>query len=524
MSNIEADQLYEGGTLADMLIDALQRYPDRVAFECEGEPSVSYREFGDLIGRAVTTFRLLDLNHGDAVVQLSGNSPETFALMAAAYTLGLRSTTLNALGGIADHRFIIADAQAKLVVMAPAYADQAAELTREGTIRFLAHGEGIPGMADFWSLADGLAPVPLVVEAAASDVVRVAYTGGTTGRPKGVMLTHRSLVAQAIGTMIACRGVSDQRFLCAAPISHAAGALVVPVLATGGTVILQHGFEPARFLRGVERHRATMTMLVPTMIAALVDHPGRSTADLSSLALILYGAAPMAADRIRAAMRAFGPILVQSYGQSEAPSTVLLLDRDDHRHPDPTVLASAGRPYPGVKIALLDDDDQPVPQGGIGELCVRGALVMAGYQNQPDQTAAALRNGWLHTGDLARQDAHGFYYLVDRKKDVIVTGGFNVYPAEVEAVIATCAGVAAVAVIGAPDDRWGEAVTAMVVPSPGALPDVAAIRAAVRASKGAVAIPKEIKLCDDLPLTSLGKIDKKALRAPFWLGRDRSVN
>ena len=524
MNRIVTDQLHEGGTLADMLIDALRRFPDRIAFEEEAGATVSYRDLGDLIGRGISVFRCLGLSHGNAVVQLSGNSPETFALMAAAYMLGLRSTTLNALGGVADHRFIIDDAQAKLVVVDPALGDRAADLSRDATVRFLAHGEGIAGVGDFWSLADGLAPAPLVVEAAASDVVRVAYTGGTTGRPKGVMLTHRSLVAQAIGTMIACRGVDNQRFLCAAPISHAAGALVVPVLAAGGTVILQQGFDPARFLRGVERHHATLTMLVPTMITALIDHPDRQRTDLRSLARILYGAAPMAADRIRAAMSTFGPILVQSYGQSEAPSTVLLLDGDDHRHPDPTVLGSAGRPYPGVKVALLDDDDRPVPHGGIGELCVRGALVMAGYQGQPDQTAAALRNGWLHTGDLARQDAHGYYHLVDRKKDVIVTGGFNVYPAEVEAVIATCTGVAAVAVIGVPDDRWGEAVNAIVVPSPGAVPDVAAIRAAVRASKGAVATPKEIELRGDLPLTSLGKIDKKALRAPFWSGRDRSVN
>lgn len=524
MNRVGTDQLREGGTLADMLIDALRRFPDRIAFEEEAGATVSYRELGDLIGRGIAVFRRLGLSHGDAVVQLSGNSPGTFALMAAAYVMGLRSTTLNALGGIADHRFIVADARARLVVVDPALGERAADLARDATVRFLAHGEGIAGVGDFWSLADGVAPAPLVVEAAASDVVRVAYTGGTTGRPKGVMLSHRSLVAQAVGTMIACRGLDEQRFLCAAPISHAAGALVVPVLAAGGTVILQQGFEPARFLRGVERHRATLTMLVPTMITALINHPDRHRTDLGSLARILYGAAPMAADRIRAAMSAFGPIMVQSYGQSEAPSTVLLLDRDDHRHSDPTVLGSAGRPYPGVGVVLLDDDDRPVPDGGIGELCVRGALVMDGYQGRPDQTAAALRNGWLHTGDLARRDPHGYYHLVDRKKDVIVTGGFNVYPAEVEAVIASCAGVAAVAVIGVPDDRWGEAVTAIVVPSAGMVPDVAALRAAVREAKGAVAAPKTIELRRALPLTPLGKVDKKALRMPFWSGLDRSVN
>ncbi|RYD27492.1 MAG: acyl-CoA synthetase, partial [Lysobacteraceae bacterium] len=330
--------------------------------------------------------------------------------------------------------------------------------------------------------------------------------------------------AQAVGTMVACRSVDDQRFLCAAPISHAAGALIVPVLAAGGTVILQQGFEPGRFLQAVAQHRATMTMLVPTMIAAVLDHPARERVDLSSLQLILYGAAPMATDRIRQAMNAFGPILVQSYGQTEAPSTVLLLDRDDHCHPDPAVLASAGRPYPGVRVSLLDDNDHPVVRGCVGELCVRGALVMDGYLRQPEQTAAVFRGGWLHTGDLARQDEHGFYHLVDRKKDVIISGGFNVYPKEVEDVIATWPGVVAVAVIGLPDDKWGEAVTAILVMAPDTVLDADALRASVRARKGAVATPKIIKVRDALPLTSLGKIDKKALRAPFWLNYDRPIN
>lgn len=524
MSVAPASVLHEGSTLGDILVNALERFPDRIAFETADGESLSYYELGDLIGRAIAVFRHLGLRHGDAVVQLSGNRPETFALMAAAYLMGLRSTTLNALGGTDDQRFIIADADAKLVVVDPVYGDCVPALKRDVAIPWLAHGGGVAGVDDFWILADKPGPATPANDARAEDVVRVAYTGGTTGQPKGVMLSHRSLVAQAVGTMVACRSVDDQRFLCAAPISHAAGALIVPVLAAGGTVILQQGFEPGRFLQAVAQHRATMTMLVPTMIAAVLDHPARERVDLSSLQLILYGAAPMATDRIRQAMNAFGPILVQSYGQTEAPSTVLLLDRDDHCHPDPAVLASAGRPYPGVRVSLLDDNNHPVVRGCVGELCVRGALVMDGYLRQPEQTAAVFRGGWLHTGDLARQDEHGFYHLVDRKKDVIISGGFNVYPKEVEDVIATWPGVVAVAVIGLPDDKWGEAVTAILVMAPDTVLDADALRASVRARKGAVATPKIIKVRDALPLTSLGKIDKKALRAPFWLNYDRPIN
>ena len=524
MTGVGTVDCHEGGTLGDILVSALERFPDRIAFEQEGAPAITYQGFGDMVGLALALFRQRGLKHGDAIVQLSGNRAETFAIMVAAYLKGLRSTTLNALGGLDDQRFIIADAGAKLVIVDPSYGDRVPALREDGGPRWLAHGLGIGGVPDFWSLAMDLDAEPLIVEARAGDIVRVAYTGGTTGRPKGVMLSHRSLVAQAVGTMLACRGVNDQRFLCAAPISHAAGALIVPVLSAGGTVILQRRFEPGTFLQAVERHGATLTMLVPTMIAALMDHPTCARTNLGSLELILYGAAPMAPDRIRKAMETFGPILVQSYGQTEAPGTVLLLDRDDHRHHDPIVLSSAGRPYPGVKVALFDDHDLPVQRGEVGELCVRGALVMDGYQGQPEQTAVALRGDWLRTGDLARQDDHGYYHIVDRKKDMIISGGFNVYPKEIEDVIAAIPGVAEVAVIGIPDDRWGEAVMAIVVPEIGRPLDEEGVKAFVRARKGAVAVPKTVEVRDALPLTPLGKIDKKALRAIPWSGRDRAIN
>lgn len=514
----------EGGTLADMLVDALERFPDRIAFD--GANPISYRDLGKMVGRASSSFDHLGLRHGDSVVQLSGNRIETFAVMAAAYLKGLRSTTLNALNGLDDQRFIIADTAARLVVVDPLYADLVPALRCGSSAKWLAHGGGIEGVPDFWASDQDQDPGPLRVEAQANDVVRVAYTGGTTGRPKGVMLSHRSLVAQATGTIIACKGVENQRFLCAAPISHAAGALIVPVLAAGGTVILQQGFEPVAFLKAVERHRATMTMLVPTMISALVDHPACKRTALESLKLILYGAAPMSPDRIRKAMEVFGPILAQSYGQTEAPGTVLLLDPDDHRHADPAVLGSAGRPYPGVKVALFDSDDVLVSRGDVGELCVRGALVMDGYHGQPEQTALALRDGWLRTGDLARRDEYGYYHLVDRKKDVIVSGGFNVYPREIEDVIATFPGVKAVAVIGVPDDKWGEAVMAIIVLHAEGRSgwDKGALLAMIRSRKGAVAVPKTVAIWDSLPLTSLGKVDKKKIKAVFWSGRSRAIN
>jgi fatty-acyl-CoA synthase len=220
--------------------------------------------------------------------------------------------------------------------------------------------------------------------------------------------------------------------------------------------------------------------------------------------------------RIREAISRIGPVLAQSYGQTECPSNILHLTAEDHCRADVDTLASAGMPYPGVTVALLDANDQPVEPGEVGELCVRSPLVMDGYWKQPEQTAEALRNGWLHTGDMARRDSHGYYYLVDRRKDMVISGGFNVYPKEIEDVIAQHPSVAAVAVIGVPDERWGEAVKAVVVIRPDVRVGPEELRELVRHAKGAVCTPKTVDFVEALPLTPLGKPDKKALRERYW--------
>jgi fatty-acyl-CoA synthase len=217
-------------------------------------------------------------------------------------------------------------------------------------------------------------------------------------------------------------------------------------------------------------------------------------------------------------------VLMQSYGQSECPSNITVLTQDDHMRPEPDILTSAGKPYPNVTVRLLNDEDKPVNRGEVGEICIRSPLVMDGYWKQPELTAETMRNGWLHTGDMAYQDPKGYFHLVDRKKDMIISGGFNVYPKEVENLLTTHPAVAAAAVIGVPDDKWGEAVKAVVVLRPGREVDAETLKSLVRESKGAVNTPKSVDFVDALPLTVLGKPDKKALRDRYWQGRARSVN
>ena len=286
--------------------------------------------------------------------------------------------------------------------------------------------------------------------------------------------------------------------------------MILPTLVRGGSVHVLSGFDPGEVLATVERERISCMLLVPTMIAALLDHPDIAARDLSALEVIYYGAAPISATLLRRGIARFGPVFFQFYGQTEAPMTVCVLRRDEH---DPARLASCGRPVPWVRVSLRDDAGNEVPDGTPGELCVQGPLLMGGYWGKPEQTAEALADGWLHSGDIAVRDGDGFLSIVDRKKDMIISGGFNVFAREVEAVIEECEGVAACAVIGMPDEKWGEVVTAVVVAHPGALLDAAVLVAAVRERKGPIQAPKTIVMRDSLPLTGLGKPDKKRLRA-----------
>ena len=288
---------------------------------------------------------------------------------------------------------------------------------------------------------------------------------------------------------------------------------------------MTQGFTPQKFLHLVETHRITATFLVPTMVYVLLDSPARQGADLSSLHLIIYGASPMSPARLTEGINTFDPVFMQLYAQSEAPNTVTVLHQHEHdpvHHPER--LASCGTPCVGQQVRLLDEDGHPVPDGEVGEICMRGPLVMQGYWNKPEETAVALRQGWLWTGDMARHDADGYLYIVARSKDMIISGGFNVFPREVEDVLTQHPAVAAAAVVGVPDAKWGEAVRALVVLKPGQAVAAEELISLVRERKGAVYAPKAIDFVDALPVTGLGKLDKKAIRAGFWLGQGRGVH
>ena len=511
-----APELTGFGSLGELIVTAIQRGGDAIAF-IHGERQTTYRAFGAQLARLVAALDAQGLKKGDTIATLSGNRPEAFLVSAAGYLMGLRVGWINPTASENDQAYLLTDADVGTLFIDPDLfrerGQRLAERTGIGRVFWLAATEA---GTDLDALCRDATPAALQPRAQADDVAVLVYTGGTTGVPKGVIHTHRVQVAMTLMQLADWDWPREVRTLLLTPITHAAGTFILPTLLRGGTVVLAHGFGAEKFMALVERHRITTTFLVPTMLYVLLDHPRLADADLSSLQLVAYGAAPMLPSRLIEGMGRFGPVFLQLYGQSEAPMMITVLRQRDHdpaRHPER--LASCGLPVVGNQLRLLDEQGREVPPGEVGEICVRSPLVMAGYLNKPEETAKAFRNGWLYTGDLARQDADGYLYIVDRSKDMVISGGFNVYPREVEDVLALHPAVSSAAVVGVPDPKWGEQVRAMVVLRQGHSATAEELIALVREHKGAVCAPKQIRFVEQLPVTTIGKLDKKAVRARF---------
>lgn len=354
-------------------------------------------------------------------------------------------------------------------------------------------------------------------------------TGGTTGPARGVRVTN---LAWGTMTEMATRywkgGDVDPVSLCTAPLSHAAGVVAFTMFALGGTNIVLPGFDAAQVLQAIERHRVTHLFLPPTAFYALLAHPDVTKFDYSSLRVFLLAGSPVSPDKLKQGVEVFGPCMCQSYGQTEAPMLLTFLDAHivaaaaagDH----PERLRSCGRPTVAVRLGIMDDAGRLLPPHEPGEIVARGSLVSGGYHNLPEATAEIRRHGWHHTGDVGYIDEHGYVYIVDRKKDMIISGGFNVYCAEVEAGVMALAQVQECAVIGVPDDKWGEAVKALVVVKYGESLTEGEVIAHCKAKLGGVKSPKSVEFVAEIPKTPAGKFDRKAMRKQYWATADRGVH
>ncbi len=501
-------------TVGDLLDRATRAFVDREAV-VHGEQRVTYGELGDAVRRAGHVFRSLGLEPGDRVAILSADRTDLLVAFYGTLAAGFAVSPLNARMSEEDHLWIVGDAGAKVLVHDGAFAERAGRIAAETGARAVSFDDDGPD--GFPALLAAQPAEGTVGDPQSGDLAAIFYTGGTTGRPKGVAHTQQSLVMSFLSEALEM-GLYDRTvFAHAAPLTHSSGMFCVPVWMRGGTNVILGGFDPAQMLEAIERDRISSMLVVPTMLYVLLDHPDFGSRDLSSLQTVIYGAAPMGRERLMQAIDRLGPIFVQLYGQTEAPNQICALTAADHadaiERGDLDVLSSCGRPVTIADVRVVDDEGNEVPVGERGEIVCRGPHVMTSYWNKPEQTAETLVDGWLHTGDIATVDARGFVRIVDRKKDMLISGGFNVYPKEVEACLFQHPHVRDACVIGVPDEKWGEAVKAVVVTDGEAEPQE--LMAWVKERKGSVMTPKTVDLVDAIPLTAVGKHDKPALRRQY---------
>ena len=500
------------------ILNALERDRARPIVQMAGDAPWTGGDILEAISTLSQALQSRGAKDGVRVALLAGNSVEVILLEnALRFTTGVM-VSLHPLGSADDHLFAIDDAGAEILLFDPVkYAGRAAELRKRSTRLKTILALGPSDIADdLLAQAKTLLPEPLVsplLNERAS--IKLAYSGGTTGRPKAIPLSARGFAAGLEIMLMDWEWPVEPRVLAVASLSHAGGSLFPTMLMKSGTMVILPSFDAGKVLKAIHDYRITCTLLVPTMIYALLDHPEFDQFDLSSLETVFYGASLMSPVRLKEALERIGPVFFQFYAQTEAPMACFLLRKSEHDAANPQRLASCGRPTAWLDTALLDDRNQPVADGEPGEICVRGPLVMEGYVNRPELTAETFSGGWLHTGDVAVKDADGFYRIVDRKKDMIVSGGFNIFPSEVENIIAAHPAVAQACVFGTPDEKWGEAVTAAVVLRPGEKIDANVLRELVRAHKGSIQAPKRVEFVDVIPETAVGKPDKKALRLQF---------
>lgn len=500
-----------------LLVNALNQDPDRPLLNILGGASLSVGDVRDSTSQFCQALQSLGIGRGSRVGLLSSNRPEVLLVANAIQILAAVYVPMHPLGGFDDHLHVVTDASIDVLIFdAERYTERVSTIAAlEPNLRLLAFGQS--SMAtDLSQLARRFSPARLVApNVEADDVLRLGYSGGTTGKPKALASVQRTGLATISIMMSEWEWPSPLRFLSCTPLSHAGAAMFLPTLLKGGTMLVLPAFDPVLVLKTIQDHRINCVMLVPTMIYALLDHPHFDEFDLSSLETVFYGASSISPARLKEAIERMGPIFMQFYGQAEAPMAVTVLRKHEHDVTNPQRLASCGRPVPWLQVELLDANNQPVPDGEPGEICIRGPLVMNGYRDNPLLTAEAFSGDWLHSGDIAIRDPGGFLRIIDRTKDMIVTGGFNVYPRELEDILAEHPAVSQVAVIGVPHDRWGEAITALVVLRHGHNVDAQELIDRVAARKGSYQAPKNVEFIDAIPLTAVGKPNKKLLRERY---------
>ncbi len=518
------------------LIDrAVRQYPHNLALIYKDVR----RTFADLDGRvnALSNGLLrLGIRKGDRVGMLLRNCPQFIETDFTLSKTGMVRVPCNVRLTGQDHEYILNDSGSNTLIFGEGLMDVVGAMRPNlKTVKhWICVPDGHPGartseLIDYEDLIKKNPSEEPPGEVTEEDLHTLFYTSGTTGKPKGAMLTQKSWANVTINLILDYGPVTeDDVILNTQPLSHGAGFFVLPYFVRGGTNVLIPEFKPSAVFETIERERVTVLKLVPSMLYQLMEAPEKSQYDLSSLHSIIYGGSPIAVPRLIEAVKFFGKKLVQLYGQGEVPMCITTLSRRDHliEGPEEVVkrLSSAGKPCVNVEVRVVGEDGKNQKPGEPGEVIVRGYHMMKGYWNLPEATSEVIRDGWVYTGDMGYFDAEGYLFLVDRKRDVIISGAFNIYPKEIEDVIVTHPKVKEAAVIGVPDEKWGEAVKAVVVPKEGVRIEPAEIIDYCRDHMASFKKPKSVDVIKELPRNPYGKVQKTTLRDPYWAGYDRKIH
>lgn len=518
--------------ITQALITHAKGSPNKTAI-LDGDKALTYRQFAERVCKVAGALELAGIEKGDRVAILLLNESRYLELLYSITMLGAIAVPLNVRLAPEELKFILQDSGSKLlflhrefVPLLPLIQNEVPSIQQCILCEDEVQAEGTIGYEEWVEEVD---PLPLLAHAEENDVAAIFYTGGTTGTPKGVMLTHRNLLSNAYNVGLALSYSPQDIYLHAAPMFHAAdSASTFAITVVGGTHAHVRAFDPVRVMKTIESQKVTSTLLVPTMINMLINHPSIKEYDLSSWVKVIYGASPCPPEVLKKAKTLLPTQFYQGYGLSEA-SPVLTILRPEHHvvegeEHEMARLASCGHPLPGVEVRCVNGRGEDVQVGEVGEIIARGPNIMKGYWNRPEETAAAIKDGWLYTGDMAVIDEENFYYVVDRKKDMIVTGAENVYSVEVENVVYTHPAVLEAAVIGIPHPKWGEAVHAVVVVKKDHQVAEEELIEHCRQFLANYKVPKSVEFVAELPKSGAGKILKRNLRDHYWRDYQRKVN
>lgn len=506
-------------------------YPERLAI-AYGEQEWTYRQTNERINKLANALRSLGIQKGSNVAILLPNCPEFLESLFACFKAGLGTVPINSRLHPKECSFIIDNSEAVAVILGEDFRDSLYALAGEmpRVRHYISISEPLEGMRPYERLMKEQSFQFTDTEVSSDDLAWLFYTSGTTGRPKGAMLTHHNLMVMTMAFFadISPLGPEDA-ILHAAPLSHGSGLYGIPNIAKGAANIILKSktFNPKIVFETIQGRKVTNMFMAPAMIKRLVTSPEIDKYDLSSLKCIHYGGAPIYEEDLKAAVRKLGQILVQDYGQAESPMTITYLRREEHLlsgAPEQMKrLTSAGFPRTDVEVKIVNSEDQELPPGQMGEIVVRGEVVMKGYWKNPTATAETLRGGWLHTGDLGIMDEKGYVYILDRVKDMIISGGENIYSREIEDVILKHPAVFEVTVIGVPDEKWGESIKAFVALKQGHKATEEEIINLCKDHLASYKKPRSVEFIEVIPKNPYGKVLKRELREKYWVGESRRV-